>query len=1736
MTRLSLSGLFMAFTFVAATSPARAQTKQYCTLPDGTCGTQTLCDGYQQITACGSNGCSFSEWCVYSDSYGTLYCSGGCSWASWFVIESEQECCNPASPSSWGPCRPDPEACDREDECENAEECCEEKRGPNSINTATGEVTYNTPRPDAEVPMTGGSLRLERHYSSRRAFKDAHSERWSTPTGKVWSWGAGWYHDYEHVTVATWTGTAYSILHLQPQGTRDRVLDTSQTVHFQYHPARFVLWDAPNDTHNIFGYDGATLHFEEFLEAPKRGRLRTVVRDGSPTITLTWYQNSNPQAACYVSSQSDPRWARPCFLEAGTEAFIHFAEYDRQQISEGEPFDEESRHALLMALRYGHGNQASQYTAETRYAYDIATVLDANGNPYVDPATNQIRKRRLLSSVSYYRTCGDSCTACTQDSQCSGGGVCRFNTCWPRFDRESYTYTNQSYVRPDLGADPATNPYTVASTITSMHDGFNVLSVDLLSHIRHRDGSLREGYAYDKYGRGAASVAPGEALLVRRVPLSATSERVLVTDESSGATTEYQADDVAAAGEPRQMRLSGISSDCGCSTATASYERDASGFVTARRDLPATPAGTGTRTAFGLDNQKRVMWQVDNWEGALPVEPSTIDPNAGPSRVRRFDHVWYVPTTPTVESRVHSVICDDAATWDLTCAPGTYALSPALVRDFDLVEAGNYNDAAPPPAMETSTLPQREVSIGYQLTDLSSLAVTEQRRVRRYTYATPAGPLASVEEGGIVTSYEYYSASDPVALNRNKLWKVFRGATLLQTFSSYDAHGNAQLIVDNQTGVEQARTFDAAGRLVSATLSAAGASRATSYTYNDRGLIEKVVSASTPAANEAITVSGYVLPAGLTPPDAASFCAMDSAPAVQNCLDALGYLDRPSQVDTGGGSGGVLTQLDRREVYAYDRQGRATSVTVTNGASTERYLQRQFDSMDRLIRQLKFTSSTAAPAAVQDVYYDLLGRMSKVADENHALLSNSHTQNETRANKQYGYDPLGRLQTVTEGAGPAARVTTYGYDSDDNLTNVVDADGRLTSYLYDDFGQLTVVDSPDSGRTLYRYDALGNLVAKLEPGTPVVLTEYVYDGLGRLAQQLTSVNGIPESAVVYGFASLSGSNAPAAPVSETCADGPRTFDPQALGGRLAWVRHASGSTYYSYDALGEVNAVFEQPGTSASICYWSIVRYGYDGLGRLTSITYPSGRGVSYTYASGATRPTRLSAALEILGQPAELQFLSLIGYDVDGAVNRFWADSVEFSATRDYAGQPLRRLYDRNGTALFDWRIDERDQVGNIERVSDASSARLLALGYDDAYRVTSAAGSTLRGYQDCGYAYDKAGNRTGETCYGHSISYVYAPAGQPADNKLRELEWMTGATCGPPELAERQLLPDARGRQTVGYTRKYPQTADAFGIDYDAQGRIDQVTVGGDTYLYSYDHRNLRVRKDGPAGPTLYTYDTAGRLLAERMSAETREYVWLNGEPVAVLVSDNVSDDMYLDKYTLGVDHLGTPMRAWDFITGDPAWAADYEAFGRATTYVPNSSAAPQVEVNLRFPGQIYDAETGLHYNWHRYYSPDTGRYLQLEPLAAVVPGWDQPTYAYGLNSPAVNFDDNGLLVQSAPPVIGTAFTVYVILKICEGMGWCGPPLPPAPPGLDPGPSPGPGSSRGPSSPKDPGSPSGPSGPGEDCDDDDPCMEQYWSDYGKCVSLRPSELIRPCLASATDRLGDCYAGRPPRPLANYH
>jgi RHS repeat-associated protein len=109
------------------------------------------------------------------------------------------------------------------------------------------------------------------------------------------------------------------------------------------------------------------------------------------------------------------------------------------------------------------------------------------------------------------------------------------------------------------------------------------------------------------------------------------------------------------------------------------------------------------------------------------------------------------------------------------------------------------------------------------------------------------------------------------------------------------------------------------------------------------------------------------------------------------------------------------------------------------------------------------------------------------------------------------------------------------------------------------------------------------------------------------------------------------------------------------------------------------------------------------------------------------------------------------------------------------------------------------------------------------------------------------------------------------------------------------------------------------------------------------------------------------------------------------------------------LHTDHLGTPRLATD-AAQQVLWRWDGNAFGDSAPNQDPDGDGTLTTVNLRYPGQYFDGETGLHYNWNRYYDPKTGRYITSDPIG-LAGGLN--TYSYVYNNPLSFIDPLGLKV---------------------------------------------------------------------------------------------------------------------------
>lgn len=166
-------------------------------------------------------------------------------------------------------------------------------------------------------------------------------------------------------------------------------------------------------------------------------------------------------------------------------------------------------------------------------------------------------------------------------------------------------------------------------------------------------------------------------------------------------------------------------------------------------------------------------------------------------------------------------------------------------------------------------------------------------------------------------------------------------------------------------------------------------------------------------------------------------------------------------------------------------------------------------------------------------------------------------------------------------------------------------------------------------------------------------------------------------------------------------------------------------------------------------------------------------------------------------------------------------------------------------------------------------------------------------------------------------------------------------------------------------------------------------------------------------------YYYDSFGRRLWKEV-AGVRTYFFYSDEGVIAEYDGNGSeirsygykpdsgwttDPLFLKEdrnyYFYQNDHLGTPQKL-TAVNGTVVWSVMYTAFGKATVDVD------MVTNNLRFPGQYFDVETGLHYNWFRYYVPGIGRYMAMDPIGRRE---GKNLFSYALSHPAKETDPLGL-----------------------------------------------------------------------------------------------------------------------------
>ena len=198
-----------------------------------------------------------------------------------------------------------------------------------------------------------------------------------------------------------------------------------------------------------------------------------------------------------------------------------------------------------------------------------------------------------------------------------------------------------------------------------------------------------------------------------------------------------------------------------------------------------------------------------------------------------------------------------------------------------------------------------------------------------------------------------------------------------------------------------------------------------------------------------------------------------------------------------------------------------------------------------------------------------------------------------------------------------------------------------------------------------------------------------------------------------------------------------------------------------------------------------------------------------------------------------------------------------------------------------------------------------------------------------------------------------------------------------------------------------------------YNLRGQLATITKNGVTTSYTYNAAGQRVRKvssTGPQSTVVFVYDQAGHLLGEydQNGAALREYVWLRDTPMAMFTPDPVNPTGEPLVYFIHTDHLNTPRVVVDR-QNRVRWRWLAEPFGTSAPET-NPNGLGVFTQNLRFPGQYADQESGLFYNYFRYYNSAGGGYTQSDPIGLAA--GSLTTYGYVSGDPLSRSDPSGLM----------------------------------------------------------------------------------------------------------------------------
>ncbi len=640
--------------------------------------------------------------------------------------------------------------------------------------------------------------------------------------------------------------------------------------------------------------------------------------------------------------------------------------------------------------------------------------------------------------------------------------------------------------------------------------------------------------------------------------------------------------------------------------------------------------------------------------------------------------------------------------------------------------------------------------------------------------------------------------------------------------------------------------------------------------------------------------------------------------------------------------------------------------------------------------------------------------------------------------KKIQYNELGQMTSYTDCSGKSS---TWEYDEEGSLTAEQTANNKVVQYLYStqgrDKGQLQSIVYPDGLKEHFEHDEEGRLLKHID--TKGLVTEYQYNATGLLEQRIDANRHrigyqwdkqgrikklINQNQAEYLF----DYNQYGYLVREQAFDGEeKHYSYHDESGRLSEIRQPNILTQFDYYADGQIasksfthlhtgkkqteqfdynlNSQLSRASNEVSqIDFYrntlgqlvrehqhykiaglrpltAVLRYEYDELGNLSKTIRPDGQELTHlTYGSGHVYAIALNKQ-EIVG---------------------FKRDDLHRETERYLANGLIQvNQYNDVGLLMAQCIQPEQETAGHLQHQAQRQ------YHYDKNYLLTQVEDSRLGQFN---YQYDAIGRLIKTQSPQFTESFSFDPAGNLIDPATQVSQ------------LKNNLIKEYQGKhyyydeqRNVVETRQNGKT---LKLKWDNLNRLVQSEQDGETTEYGYDVFGRRLFKRNQHHLTLFGWDGDLMIWESRQGTnsiqdytkhyiyepnsfvplvhtgysgfiqllETPDYQQFKSIPYAIQKDPLWRTDVRKNRTELEqiafyhCDQVGTPQTLSND-SGECIWKISAQTWGKSLEIIASQDMLTQTAI--RFQGQYYDEETGLHYNRYRYYEPHSARYLSKDPI---------------------------------------------------------------------------------------------------------------------------------------------------------